>query len=101
MAIRFSYRESDIEIYFDHAFISNEDFLFEGQKFKDELGRKVTKVTIFVDKEQTVEGVSICKPPDNFSKSTGRKLAIKDALYKIKEKDLRKAIWNNYREKCK
>ncbi len=101
MAIRFLYKESEIEIFFNHEFISNEDFMFEGCRFSDDKGRRVTIVSIFVDSEQISEGVSICNIVDNFNRSIGRKLALKDALSKIDDKNLRKIIWNNYRKICK
>lgn len=99
--IRFSYKESDIKIYFNYEFVCREDLLFEGCKLKDENGRRVTKTTIFVDEEQIAEGVSICKPPDNFVKSIGRKLALQDALYVIDDKNFRTIIWSEYRRNCK
>ena len=101
MAIRFCYKESKIEIFFNYEFISNEDFMFEGHRLRDDRGRRVAIVLIFINGEQIAEGVSVCRPPDNFNKSIGRKIAIKDALYKIENKNLRKAIWNNYRKTCK
>ena len=99
--IKCNYKKSDIKIYFNYDFVSHEDFLFEGYKPKDEKGRKITRATICIDEKEISVGVAVCRPPDNFNKIIGRKLALKDALYKIEEKDLRKVIWDNYRENCR
>ncbi len=40
-------------------------------------------------------GISVCHPNDNFCRATGRKRALRDALFSL-EKDIRCAIWDEY-----
>lgn len=41
------------------------------------------------------EGISVCNPIDNFCRATGRKRALRYALYSL-DKGIRRAIWDEY-----
>ncbi len=41
------------------------------------------------------EGISVCHPKDNFSRSIGRKRALREALFSL-SKDIRCAVWDQY-----
>jgi len=101
MAIRFEYNNEKVEIVFFYDTVSEEDMLFEGFKIHDEYGRRCTAAKIIRNDNEVSIGVSVCRPPDNFSKSTGRKMALRDALSFISDKEFRKEVWRNYRENCK
>jgi hypothetical protein len=44
-------------------------------------------------------GEAVCKPPDNFCKATGRKIALKRAIA-FASRSERREIWQNYFRVC-
>lgn len=64
-----------------------------------------TECIIYNDKGQALaRGVAVCSPHDNFNKSTGRKTALNDALYRNLanpnfSRKARATIWAGYLNK--
>jgi len=63
--------------------------------------RQCTIAGVFVDDEIVGYGLAICHPIDTFSKSLGRKIALRDALWVSDlDKPCRTAIWKKYLAEC-
>jgi len=102
MSIKFNYNNEEVELRFCHTFVSNEDLLFEGIKCEEfEDGRRVTEAKILINNKDIAYGTSICRPPDNFDKAIGRKIALRVATLEIDDKKFRTKIWDEYRKNCK
>jgi hypothetical protein len=101
MSIKFNHNDQQVEVKFSHDFISREDALFAGIKSVSEEGRRVTTAKILKNNQEICQGVSICRPPDNFDRAIGRKIALRCATLEIDDKVFRAKIWDEYRKNCK
>jgi hypothetical protein len=111
MSLRIKDGENEIEILFDH--INEKTDLNEEVRasrisslYPLPPNTKGTLVTMKCNGQLPITAVSLCSPKDNFSKSTGRKLALSRAIKiakerKIIDKKISKIIWNEYRKNCK
>jgi hypothetical protein len=102
MGIKFNHNFNNVEILFSYEDLSREDLLFEGINIDEEdCIRRCTYSVILIDNKEVASGSSICRPPDNFSRSIGRKIALQNALEGVPDKNFRTIIWKKYRENCK
>ena len=91
--LRINHNGIEIQIRFDHK-------KYDVPYIKNKEGR-CTFVSIFLsDLDGEIYGVAYCHASDNFCKSTGRKLALADAMTNF-DRDLRKTIWQEYHRHCK
>ena len=89
--LKLEYGGREINVRFSHKVVDTE---LNGE-------RRCTWVqVIFPDGSMEFDGESICHPKDNYCKSTGRKLALASAMASF-DRDLRKAIWQEYLRHCK
>ncbi len=89
--LKLEYDDREINVRFSHRAVDTE---FEGER------RCTWAQVIFVDGNMQFNGKSTCHPRDNFSKSIGRKLALTNAMADF-DRDLRKAVWQEYFNHCK
>lgn len=92
-------RNIHIKFYYSTIWYNWQNIFVNGLPIIDE--RRITKVKIYFPDESTeFQGRSICHPADNFCKSTGRKLALANAMKNF-DRNLRTAIWKEYHRHCK
>lgn len=108
--LRITHGKDKIEVRFYHEIY--EPYEIEGLTGIDvDENRRCTLAIIRLNGVHTGQGTSICHPEDNFCRKIGRKRALKDALFslgrKIEQyrspsliKELRTAIWDEYKAKC-
>lgn len=89
--LRLKHNGREINVRFCHRVVDNE---FNGKR------RCTLAKVIFPDEFIEFNGESTCHPRDNFSKSTGRKIALAYAIVDF-DRNLRKAIWQEYHRHCK
>lgn len=97
--LRVARGDDNIEVRFDHKVLQPYEIeSMTGRDFDEE--RRCSLVTININNETISVGISVCHPVDNFCRSTGRKLALTDALSGI-DKETRTVIWKEYNKVCK
>ena len=57
--------------------------------------RRCSMAVVTTDCKTETMGISVCHPKDNFSRSIGRKRALREALFSL-SKDIRCAVWDQY-----
>ncbi len=89
--LKLEYDGREVNVRFSHRFVDTE---FNGKR------RCTWAQVIFPNDNMEFDGESTCHPKDNFCKSTGRKLALANAMMDF-DRDLRKAVWKVYHKFCK
>ncbi len=98
--LKLEYDGREVNVRFSHSFTGLCRVV--GAKFPElDYERRCTWVQVIFPNDNTVfNGEAICHPKDNYCKSTGRKLALANAM-KDFGRNLRRAVWQEYFEHCK